>query len=356
MAEAFEKTIFPVLAETDILFINGDFFDTLVIFDSHGFDPIYDLILRLFKMCDQHKVALRIMRGTWTHDRNQIRRFNAFYRNSHSTFDFRIVETIDFESIVVRNRTLRFMYVPDDLPFKSSDDIVAVINDKLVELGWNYVDYGCMHGFFEFTYPKGVSQENTIVFREDQFPFIRKLINVGHVHHYGNSGNVFSNGSFDRLCHGEEEIKGCIKVLDYPDHYTAQFVENKYAEIFDTLFFSETDTTEIVRDKISAHLGKIISSRVIHLRFVSETLEFQSAIKEWMDQVYPEVKKTFKTPKDSIRKPIIAPTSDLIQAVEKRVAPTPKTIASFICSYIDKDYNLSIEEVEDLIRPPLDKS
>ena len=47
MAVAFAKTIFPLLKETDIFFINGDFFDGPVSFDNPMFDPIYDVIISL---------------------------------------------------------------------------------------------------------------------------------------------------------------------------------------------------------------------------------------------------------------------------------------------------------------------
>lgn len=346
MAIAFADTIFPLLPETDIFFINGDFFDTLVIFDNHGFDSIYDTILKLFSLCDQYKVTLRILQGTWMHDRNQLKRFKAFYRNNHYSFDYRFVDGIDLECITVRDRSLRCMFVPDDLPFKSSTEIVKVIEDKLVEKGWDFIDYGCMHGFFDFTFPKNVSQEKVVVFSEAQFPFVKKMIDVGHVHQHRISENVISNGSFDRLCFGDEDPKGLIKVLDYPDHYTAQFIENKDAAVFDTLYFSMDDTTETIRNKIDSHLKSISTNRKIHLRCVIDNIDHRDAIKTWMREIYPDVYCKLKQNIDKEDKPPILNTSILFTPIEKRISPTPKTISTFIRNHIPEEYALTVEQID----------
>lgn len=351
MADAFASTIFPMIPDTDIVFINGDFFDTLVIFDNHGFDPIYTTILRLFQLCEQHQVALRVLQGTWTHDRNQCKRFEAFYRNSHATFDFKFVDGISFDTIQVRDRTLKFMYVQDDLPYKSSDEVVAVIQDRLLERGWDSVDYGCMHGFFDFTFPKNVSQDNVIVFREDQFPFVTKLIDVGHVHQHRIEGKVISNGSFDRLVFGDEDPKGCIRVLDYPDHYTAQFVQNKKAAVFDTLVFGSEDTTETIRDRISAHIAGLATERKISFRFIVDSTEQYEAIKTWMRETHPDIRCARKKSSDKAEGHLMIPSSSLIAPMEKRIAPTRATIATFIRNHIPEDYVLTIEEIETYLEP-----
>lgn len=363
MADAFGKTIFPLLADTDIFFINGDFFDTLVIFDSHGFDPIADVMFGIMALCQEHQITLRIMQGTWTHDRNQLKRFVNFYRNKGCTFPFRLISGIELEEISIRDRSLRIMYVPDDLPFKSSDDIVAVVQDKLIEVGWDYVDYGCMHGFFEFTFPSGVSQENTIVFRETQFGFVKKVIDVGHVHQHRIQDapvsnafpTVISNGSLDRHCFGDEDPKGCIRILDYPDHYTALFIENKNAAVYDTLVFGEHDTTETIRQRISTHLKTLATSRIISLRCVIDAVEYREAIKGWMKEVYPEVRCVLKKSKDASNKPLVLPNSPLLTRVEKRIAPTPKTISSFIRSHIPEEYALTIDAIDLYLEPVSDK-
>jgi hypothetical protein len=351
LANAFAATIFPLLEETDIFFINGDFFDTLVIFDNHGFDPICDTIFKLFYLCEKHNVILRLMQGTWTHDRDQCRRFETFYRYSRATFNFRFVDGIDLEVMSVKDRDLKGMYVPDDLPFKSSDDIVDVIKERLRERGWDSVDYGCMHGFFDFTFPKNVRTDNVVVFKKEQFPFVKKMIDVGHVHQYRKDGHVISNGSFDRLTHGDEDPKGCIKVLDYPDHYTAQFIQNHQAAIFDTLTFVSEDSTETISQKIESHIAGLNTDRTISLRFLVDSSEQYEVVKTWMREHHPNIRCSRKKKSDKDEQQMMIPPSSLIAPVEKIIAPTRKTISSFIRAYIPEDYTLSIEDIEVYLEP-----
>lgn len=347
MSDAFIDTIFPVLKTSDIFFINGDFFDDLVSFDNHGFDPIYETILMMFHMCEKHDVKLRVLQGTWSHDRNQLKRFNSFYKNNHFTFDYRFIDTIDLEEISFKDRSLRFFFIPDDLPFKTSDDIVEVLKNKMVEKDWDFVDYGCMHGFFDFTFPKNVSQENTLVFKESQFPFVRKAIDVGHVHQHRICGNVFSNGSFDRLCQGDEDPKGCVLFTDYPDKYTASFIENKNAAIYDTLIISENATTEDISRIIDNHIASLNTNRKINLRFIVDSTDQYEAIKTYVKDKYPDVKIARKksTDKSDSNIVLLANTS-FVSTREKKITPTRKTLSSFIRAHISEEYVLEIEDIE----------
>lgn len=355
MSEAFTHTLFPLIPDMDVVFINGDFFDTLVMFDSHPFDPIYGTIMELMYLCEKHQVTLRVMQGTWTHDRNQLKRFVTFYKNSHLTFDFKFVETIDLEVITLKGRDVRILYVPDDLPYKSSDEIVEVIRSKMTERGWDYVDYACMHGFFDFTFPANVSHENRIIFREEQFDFVKKLVDVGHVHQHraGPLGKAISNGSFDRLVFGDEDPKGCIKVMDYPDHYTAHFVENKLSAVFDTIIFKAGDDTDVFRTKITEHLATLNTNRKISLRFIVDSTDQYDAIKTWMRETHPDIRIMRKKSSDKAdSQHLMIPSSNLITQTEKRSAPTRKTIAAFIRSHIPEDHVLSIDDIEEYLQTP----
>jgi hypothetical protein len=346
LADAFSSVIFPMIPDLDIFFINGDFFDREVNFDSCSFDPIYDTILNLFALCERNQTKLRVLQGTWSHDRGQCKKFEVFYRNHSCTFDFKFVDNIELETIHFQDRDLRVFYVPDDLPFSNSGDIASVVRDKMYELDWEYVDYGCMHGFFDFTFPENISHDNRIVFKKEQFPFVRKIINVGHVHQYRSDAFVYSNGSFDRDCHGDQDPKGCIKVLDYPDHYTAQFIENIHASRFDTLVINaDADTIQIV-DLIQNHLATLDLTKQIYLRFVTEHGEQYEAVKAWMRENHPTIKTVRKKTTDKDGQYIAPIASSLFVETERRVAPTRKTIAAFIKEYLPEDDSLTIDRIE----------
>jgi hypothetical protein len=350
MADAFAETIFPLLADVDIFFINGDFFDTVLNFDNFGFDPVYDIILKLLGLCQKHGVILRVLQGTYSHDRNQLSRFSNFYKRGGFTFNFRFANSIQLEEITIKDRTIKVGYVPDDLPFKSSDEIVDALKDKMRELGWDTIDYACMHGLFDFTLPK-IGSKNRIVYSGSQFPFVTKLIDVGHVHQHRIKDNVISNGSFDRMCFGDEDPKGLIRILDYPDHYTAQFIENKNAAVFDTLYFTKADTTVDISNRIDAHLSKIKSNRKISLRFIVENLEHSQAIYDWMKEYHPDVRRAIKKADEVDDTRSMVPSSLLFTQIEKHESPTPKTIASFIRAHIPEKYSITIEQIEAYLEP-----
>lgn len=350
MADALADNLLPVIPDTDIFCINGDFFDTLVVFDSHGFDPIYEVILHIFRLCQQHKVILRVLQGTFSHDRKQLDRFETFYKNNHFDFDFRCVRNIELEEIYVKGRSLRFMYVPDDMPYKSSGAVVDVITTKMNELGWEEVDYGCMHGFFDFTFPRGVSQENTIVFKESQFPFVKKVIDVGHVHQYrvGPEGKAISNGSFDRLCHGDESPKGFVKVVDYGNTFKAHFVENKDSAFYTTLYFTDEDT-DYIRKTIDDFISNLKTNRTISLRISLPNMEIIKAIKVWMTEAHPTVKYSLKKEIVDKGQTFNLMSSLIANATEKRIAPTPKTLSTFIRNEIPSSYEISVERIDSLL-------
>ncbi len=346
MADCFQAMVFPYVEQCDAIFINGDFFDTVVSFDHYLFDPLYETILKLYQLCDHYQITLRVLQGTWEHDRNQLKRLNAFYNNNNFEFPFKIIEHVEAEELLLKDRSLRFIYAPDDLPVKSSDDIIAIMQEKLLSLGWTHVDYACLHGFFDFTFPQGISQENRIIYHEHQFPFVQKMIDVGHVHQHRVSGKVISNGSFDRLVFGDEDPKGFLLVEDFKDFYKAHFIENSQAALFDTLFIGQERNSQIISDKIHHHLKSRISTRKIHLRFVIESLEQREMIKVFMAEHYPHISCHFKKSDEQDKHHILLTASDLMIPTKTRIAPTLKTIGGFVKSYLSEDYPLSLEEID----------
>ncbi len=346
MTSAFVKTIFPLLSETDILFLNGDFFETLLVFDSSRFDPIYAMIIDLYRNCERYGVKLRILQGTWTHDRRQCERFEPFHKKGGFTFDIKYVPNIEVEEIFLKGRSLRIGYIPDNMPYRTSQEIVDVLEKKMRDMGWDYLDYACVHGFFDFTFPQNVSHNGSIVFEESQFPFVKKMIDVGHVHQYRAKGKVISNGSFDRLCFGDEDPKGCIQIIDKGDNYIAKFIKNKHSAIFDTIRFGDEDTTETIRTKIDNHIKKMKSDRQIFLRFIVQSADHRDAVRSIMQEVYKDIKISVTKSADNKSTPTLGVSSVVIKREASSIAPTPKTLPIYIKNHIPSDVSISLETIE----------
>ena len=356
MTSSFKKTIFPLMEELDILFINGDLFDNLVNFDHYIFEPIYNTLMEMFHLCQKHDVTLRVLQGTYGHDRNQCKRLEIFYRNGGFTFNFDFIPVIELEEISFKERNLRILYIPDSLPFKSSTDVIKVVEGKMLERGWDYIDYACIHGFFDITFPANVSRDNTVVFDESQFPFVRKAIDVGHVHQYRAVGKVISNGSFDRLGCGEEDPKGCIYITDSPDTYTARFIANLDPAIYDTLRFGKDDDTDVIRNRIDRHLKCLNTTRTISIRCIIESVDHRDAIKGWLSEFHPDVRCSIKREDTGGTKPTISSTAAILRRSNRKIPPTPETISSHIRAFIDDispDYELSIEDIDQYLEAPV---
>ena len=179
------------------------------------------------------------------------------------------------------------------------------------------------------------------------FEFVKKVIDVGHVHQHRVVGRSVSNGSFDRLNHGDEDPKGLIRIEDYPDTFKLFFVENEHAAIFNTIKIpGGSDTTEII-DLISRHMVGLKTSRRINIRFEIVTTDVKDAIRGYMVQNHPDVKLApFKMVGDKDEKALRPTSSVILQARPRNPMPTPQTLPTFIRAYIPEEIILSVEKIE----------
>ena len=346
MAFAFAETIFPLLPTTNLFNLNGDFFDDILSFDHLGFDPIHRVVMQLFQLCERYNVTVRLLQGTWTHDRTQCKRIVEFYESGNYTFNFKFIDKIEIEEIAFKERALRFCYVPDNMPFTNSTGIIEVIKDLMMTRGWDNLDYACLHGFTDFTFPKVLNKATHVVYEEHQFDFITKLIDVGHVHQHRAVGKMVSNGSFDRLCHGEEEPKGLVQIDDYPSSWTLRFIHNKHPAIFNTVKIPLGAETQDVSKIIDDHMVTINTVRRINLRFELFDLSLREAIQTYMGQNYPAVKVDIKKVGDKDEGHTRPVSSVIVPIKESNPIPTPETLSTFVKALLPTDVDLTLKQID----------
>ena len=83
----------------------------------------------------------------------------------------------------------------------------------------------------------------------------RHYIFIGHVHQHRPKGKIIPNGSFDRLSHGEEDLKGHVRLMKG----NIEFVPNTGAMRYITLDVTDQPPEEIlakVDERISGNLDK----------------------------------------------------------------------------------------------------
>lgn len=243
--------VYPLLEEIDILSLSGDFFDNAIFLDDEA--AVYgSLILNeLFQKAEQYGFAIRIIRGTYTHDRDQLNVAERLAK-SYPTVDFKYYRTLAYDEV----KGLSGLYVPDELHYSQSE--LSVILEEHIESTGRTFDFAIVHGYFQHVLPKAVNiGKHLDCYTVEEFQrFVHGPIICGHVH----TPSVYKEacwytGSFDRLAHGEEEAKGCL-LFTLGETFSAEFIENSFA----TPHITVKITHETVEDCL-AQVRKAISDR-----------------------------------------------------------------------------------------------
>lgn len=325
--------IFPLLDEVDMVCIVGDLFDTAISFHDECGPAIIAFITRFMRLCDEKNITLRVLRGTFSHDRTQPRLLEALHTKYKLHNNFGYFDKVSLEYI--EQFDMRVLYIPDDAPFKTSSELMDHVHELLNTLGWDYVDYAFVHGYFDFVLPKTEKMDKKMVFTEEMFSFVKRRIIVGHVHTpaVSQSGMIYYNGSTDRLAQGEEEAKGMLLTEDDGDkHITTTFLKNKKATIFKTLDYTDTSDDEVFLVKqFETDLQKLPQDgRSLYVRFIHPSPFIRAAIASFVTKHYPCVifsdrsRKKAASDKDDKEKDTVLAQVDMLPS------PTPSDLPELV--------------------------
>ena len=232
------KAAFPDNSETsdlDIIFIAGDVFDTLLNLSD---DDVYEIdawIAYMLNLCAKHNITLRILDGTKSHDWYQSERFISILKiicaSGHGLpVDAKYIKELTIEYI--EKYDINVLYVPDEIN-STTEKTLEQVKELLIAKGLTQVDYAILHGAFSFQFPEYVKCQ-----KHDQDAYlslVKELIFIGHIHTYNKYDRIIAQGSFDRLCMGEEGPKGHVRVKVVDGKHNIVFVENKNAKIFKSI-------------------------------------------------------------------------------------------------------------------------
>lgn len=273
----------------DMISIQGDLFDNGLSLADNSIPFIFDFICALLVHCQQNDIILRVLRGTLVHDRTQPALFSILYHKMKLKGDIKYFDSISVEYIPKFD--LYVGYIPDNTPFNSSEEVIDMLKQKMEELNLKKLDYLYMHGSFDFTLPIAAHKHCKILFRNDQFSFVKRYVVTGHIHKHAIKGNVINNGSLDRLCHNEEEPKGCVFIDDNGESAKITFIENKKASIFSTIDLTQQDLEEdnlvtFVSDKLSNYSTDIQT----HIKIIHPLVEVRSKLVDRLRKLFPKIK------------------------------------------------------------------
>lgn len=227
-----------LLKDIDMLIITGDLYDHILTNADDATHQINEWITRLLFRCAAHRVKLRVVEGTPSHDRKQSRFFVEQAKNLGVEVDLHYAQTLSIE--YVADLDINILYVPDKWR-EHTDTTLAEVRELLIKHNLEKVDFAIMHGAFEYQLPSIVPEPTHC--SKTYLDLVRYYILIGHVHHPTRLDRILAAGSFDRLCHNEEEPKGFYSVVVKPGGSdTVKFLANKGAKIYKTIDCVGLDT------------------------------------------------------------------------------------------------------------------
>lgn len=349
ICERLRRVIFPHLTTCHLLNIGGDVWDTLVHFSDES-NVILSFIIDLLKICDAHRVIVRVLLGTFTHDRTQSSVFPVLHEKYRCQNDLKYIDRVCLEEIETLD--LRILYLPDDLPYQSSEACLDDVKEMMAARGWTYVDYVFGHGYFDHMLPPYITKRPKCTFTHQQFSgFVRRYICMGHIHLSDITDNILYNNSFDRLAHGEEAPKGCLSILDYGTEANLSIIENPQATKFLTFNLTSLDATSDIGAQYLARLKTQFSpDEYGYVRIIHPSAEIRQALGRLTATQYPRlVYSVDRTDRDKLKDPTL--THKAMLDIKTYPIPTHDTLPYMLYGLLgDKDKeHLSVAKITDIL-------
>jgi len=341
------KTFFKYLNDDlDILFIVGDWFDTLLDIDGQSGYEALCIVDEILELAVKHDFIIRVLQGTFTHDRrqNQIFKRHNLPTNKHGEEIVKLFDSINIEYIERFN--IRVMYIPDDLPYKNC---MGIVREKMESINVEKVDFILNHGYFKHLLPIGIPHQppNTLC-ADVMSKLVKGCVLNGHVHTSCVFKKVLNNGSVDRLNHGEEEPKGFF-YLTYDttnSTLTHKFIENVNATIFKTIDLQKFGANA---EEAIAYTSKIVSplfesrpdTEHIFIRIASDDLTVRQSAIMYVGQKYANARlssKPIKKQDDEESVELLEMDEELPEITEVNLVDMVVEFSAMLGDNLDVDY------------------
>lgn len=345
--ERLQQQLYPRIESAKLLIICGDTFDTLLNMNSDAGLYVAKFIDDIIVLCQQHNVYLRVVRGTFSHDRHQNRFFTVKNRGELKLNDKPLVRVLDRINIEhFDDLNLNVMYVPDDQPHKDMNQaVIDVINANHL----SSVDLLCSHGYYEHLLPLGIPHipHNTLTYSKLK-KYVSGMMVNGHVH----KADVFENkvislGSFERFEFGNEQPVGMwclhVKTENKKRVWTYEFLENKHSLIFKTFVTAKYNTPESLCKDITKFMeNRPESDEPTYVRIMGNVGDGISGwIKDTFDRVIVSDKRT------SVVQPIL--DEEVRIDVDELPVITEDNLPRMVFDKLPENSNMTYEEVEKII-------
>lgn len=230
LMEGFIKYI-KKMKSLDFVIIAGDLFDSKISLNSDNTKYIFAFLKQLMDICVKKKAKLRIIKGTESHDNQQL---DVLEHLLSSNCDVRIINTVEKEYLF---EDFHVLYIPEEYMKDKDEYYKDYFNDRY--------DMIFGHGMVNEVAFASKSQTSEVTMSKAPIFKTETLIDIcngpiffGHIHKSQKIKNhMYYVGSYSRWCFGEEEDKGFMKVsYDTSKYdYDIDFIVNKLARTFDTM-------------------------------------------------------------------------------------------------------------------------
>jgi len=282
---------YKVISKVKIIYLAGDVTHKQLAAGSDEYDLTVQWLSIVVKFCSKHNIKLRILEGTPSHDWRQVKTFSSVITTLCPDVDYKYIKSLSIE--YMEDLDIHTLYVPDEWN-TTSKDTESEVTELLATWNIDKVDICIMHGHFSYQIPMITldSSHNEEFYRS----ITKYCINIGHVHTPSVNGNILAQGSFDRLCHGEEEDKGGMVVTIYNSgEYEHEFLVNANAYPHKKFDISDMETAEAL-----AYLDKGIAKLVKGTRIMvtvsnSEVSKLLKPLESKYQDMYFTIKKAKQT-------------------------------------------------------------
>jgi len=236
----------------DFVIISGDLIDNKLNLNSDHVKYLFLFMKKLMEICAKKNTKLRIIRGTLSHDNQQLDVLKFF---SNFNVDFKVIETVDDEELFPNFKVL---YIPEEYVLDKDEYYKKYFNNNYDMI----FGHGLLNevAFIAKMQESEVSMTKAPIFKSEELLNICKgPIFFGHIHKSQCiKERIFYTGSYSRWVYGEEEPKGFF-ICAYTSEtskYETEFIENKLAPIYNTMIIDYSSA--FYRDDQNQQLDYII--------------------------------------------------------------------------------------------------
>ena len=317
----------------EVLTISGDLFDRVLTANEYGTVMAINFIKNLLSITTKHGTAVRIIKGTRSHDFNQLD-ILKFIKKEVSEFYFNIIERNSTEEI----NGVKFLYLPEEYPTDYDD----FYKENLLSVEDKTYDIIIGHGMIDFIAFTGYEDDSenrvhgTPTHKADDLIRVTKgPIIFGHIHEKQEYKNkIYYTGSYSRYSFDTPSEKGFMVFdidLEDTSKFKMEFIENTEAPTYAVIDIDKLDLTDIddhikyINELTSQYdFVKIKTGNKARLDIARKLTEADSSIKI---QSVNKDKETIK----------VDPKYDYIL---KKELPLNETIMRFLKENHDKDIDL----------------